>query len=209
MTEKEKRRKFLIDLRNKALEADLPLKSGATNLVFGEGNVMSELLFIGEGPGHWEDMKARPFVGNAGALLNQMLAAIKIERKDVFITNVIMYRPPQNRDPELIEIKAFEPYLDGIIETIKPKIIITLGRFSMAKFLPNVTITTVHGKKFDVDWKGDKYIILPMYHPAAALRNGEIKRRFVEDFQKIPDVLENTKGKNTDVIMEDTQMSLV
>src|SRR5512137_438913 len=131
-------------LKSKSLnDESLPLRSNAKNLVFGTGNPNAEILFIGEGPGYWEDIKGEPFVGNAGALLNQLLSLIKVERKEVFITNVIMYRPPNNRDPEPSEIKAFEPYLDKIIGIISPKLIVTLGRFSMAKFLPGVFISSV------------------------------------------------------------------
>ena len=209
---REEKRKKLIDLRKKALDDDsLPLKEGATNLVFGEGNVETDILFIGEGPGRWEDVKARPFVGNAGALLNQMLELIQIDRKDVFITNVIMYRPPDNRDPEQEEIEAFAPYVDGIIETINPKMVVTLGRFSMAKFVPNVMISNVHGKPRTIKWKGIEFIVLPMYHPAAALRNGDIKFKFKRDFEQIPEILKDTQVVDGTIPEEDDseQMSLV
>ena len=208
---KEKKRKKLIELRKKALEDDLPLKEGATNLVFGEGNVEAEIVFIGEGPGHWEDVKARPFVGNAGILLNQMLEHIEIRREDVFITNVIMYRPPSNRDPQPEEIDAFSPYLDGIIKTINPKMVVTLGRFSMAKFIPGVMISNVHGKPRKVEWKGRGLTILPMYHPAAALRNGEVKFKFKRDFENIPLIMQEIDKKDDKIEKEkkDEQMSLV
>ena len=191
------KRDELIELREEALSADLPLKGGATRLVFGEGNPNAEILFLGEAPGHWEDVKGLPFVGNAGALLNQMLAQIKIERKEVFITNIIMYRPPENRDPTIEELMAFEKYVDGIIETIDPKLIVTLGRFSMGKFLPGVMISAVHGKLKEVEWKGNRRFILPMYHPAAALRSTAVKDSFKNDFLTIPQVLENIKAKST------------
>jgi uracil-DNA glycosylase len=171
----------------------LPLKKDATRLVFGEGNPDAEILFIGEGPGYWEDQKGIPFVGNAGALLNQLLALLNISRPDVFITNVVHYRPPSNRDPEPSEIAAFQPYLDKIIQIIDPLLIVTLGRFSMGKFLPGATISGVHGKVRDVMWKGQTIAVLPMYHPAAALRNGEIKTRLKDDFLTIPVVLEEIK----------------
>jgi DNA polymerase len=208
---KEKKRKKLIELRKKALEDDLPLKEGATNLVFGEGNVEAEIVFIGEGPGHWEDVKARPFVGNAGILLNQMLEHIEIRREDVFITNVIMYRPPSNRDPQPEEIDAFSPYLDGIIKTIDPKMVVTLGRFSMAKFIPGVMISNVHGKPREVEWKGKSLAILPMYHPAAALRNGEVKFKFKRDFENIPLIMQEIDRKDDKIKNDkkDKQMSLV
>ena len=128
--------KLLDDLRQKMQkDLDLPLRKGATNLVFGDGNPDSALLFIGEGPGFWEDKKGIPFVGNAGALLNQLLSSINMDRSKVYITNVVHFRPPENRDPTPEELQAFKPYLDGIIGIISPKVVVTLGRFSMAKFL--------------------------------------------------------------------------
>jgi DNA polymerase len=201
---KEEKQKALDKLKGKMNKDEtLPLRKGATNLVFGEGNPDAKVMFIGEGPGYWEDQKGQPFVGNAGAFLNQLLQSIKLPREHVFITNVVNYRPPENRDPLPEEIAAFSSYIDKMIEIIKPKMIVTLGRFSMAKFLPGVKISDVHGKLHTVDWKGREIIIVPMYHPAAGLRNGEIKRRTVEDFQKLPEIL-----KETDKI-EVEQISLV
>jgi DNA polymerase len=201
---KEEKQKALDKLKGKMNKDEtLPLRKGATNLVFGEGNPDAKVMFIGEGPGYWEDQKGQPFVGNAGAFLNQLLQSIKLPREHVFITNVVNYRPPENRDPLPEEIAAFSSYIDKMIEIIKPKMIVTLGRFSMAKFLPGVKISNVHGKLHTVDWKGREIIIVPMYHPAAGLRNGEIKRRTVEDFQKLPEIL-----KETDKI-EVEQISLV
>jgi DNA polymerase len=195
--------KSLDELKTK-MRADttLPLRNVATNLVFGDGNPDSEILFIGEGPGYWEDVKGIPFVGNAGALLNQLLAKIGIQRKDVYITNIIHYRAPENRDPEPSEIKAFGKYLDEIIKIINPKIIITLGRFSMAKFLPGVFISSTHGKEKIVEWEGKPLLVIPMYHPAAALRNTEVKLKLIDDFEKIPKLLQNIKEKG-DRIQED------
>jgi DNA polymerase len=171
----------------------LPLQEGATNLVFGSGNPTAEIMLIGEGPGYWEDQKGKPFVGNSGKFLDQLLHSIELPREKVFITNVVNYRPPENRDPLPEEMAAFQPYIDKMIDIIEPKIIITLGRFSMAKFIPGVKISDVHGKEKIIDWKGRKMIIIPMYHPAAGLRNGEMKRRTIEDFSKIPDILIETK----------------
>ena len=201
---KEEKQKALDKLKGKMNKDEtLPLRKGATNLVFGEGNPDAKVMFIGEGPGYWEDQKGQPFVGNAGTFLNQLLQSIKLPREDVFITNVINYRPPENRDPLPEEIAAFSLYIDKMIEIIKPKVIVTLGRFSMAKFLPGVKISDVHGKLYTVVWKGREIAIVPMYHPAAGLRNGEIKRRTVEDFQKLPEIL-----KEADKI-EVEQISLV
>ena len=202
----------LTSLKEKALkDSSLPLKNEATNLVFGVGNPDAKVLFIGESPGHWEDMKAEPFVGRAGALLDQMLLLIKLPREDVYITNVVMYRPPENRDPTPQEIDAFKPYLDGIIDIIKPEIICTLGRFSMAKFLPGVYISDVHGKVKTIDWKGQKVTVVPMYHPAAALRNSQIKIKLQTDFEKIPEVLESDgeKIETKDDKMDSEQIKLI
>lgn len=185
-----KKQKKLDALKRKMQEdMSLPLRSGATNLVFGEGNPNATFMFIGEGPGYWEDQKARPFVGRAGAFLNQLLESINLERKKVFITNVVCFRPPENRDPTPEEIAAFQPYIDRMIVTIDPKVIVTLGRFSMAKFIPGVYISSVHGEARFVDWGGKKITVVPMYHPAAGLRNEEVKRKTFEDFQKLPNII--------------------
>lgn len=173
-------------------DGSLPLKKGATNLVFGVGNAETKILFIGEGPGYWEDQKAEPFVGNAGKLLDQALQSIKLPRGDVYITNVVHHRPPENRDPTFEEMSTYGAYLDKIIEIIDPKVIVTLGRFSMGKFLHNVKISSVHGKPFVVEWKGKNTTVVPMYHPAAALRSGEMMARFKEDFAKLPEILKES-----------------
>jgi len=184
----------LRELKKKMKEdMSLPLRKTAVNLVFGEGSSDAKLLFLGEGPGYWEDQKGRPFVGNAGALLNQLLYSIKLPREEVFITNVVCYRPPENRDPLPEEIAAFEPYIDEMIEVIRPKVIVTLGRFSMAKFIPGVKITVVHGKPHGVDWKGRKLVVVPMFHPAAALRSGEVLRQAKEDFLKLPELVKDSQ----------------
>lgn len=168
----------------------LPLKKSDTNLVFGVGDADTNILFIGEGPGYWENLKKEPFVGNAGKFLDQLLAAINIPRESVYITNVVHHRAPENRDPFPSEIEAYGKYLDEIINTIDPKVIITLGRFSMAKFLPEARISSVHGKIHRVNWKDKEIVIIPMYHPAAALRNGEVMRLEKEDFLKLSKMLE-------------------
>lgn len=200
------KQKLLDELKSKMSKDDsLPLKKGSTQLVFGDGSPDAEILFIGEGPGFWEDQKGIPFVGNAGALLNQMLAMVKIPRSEVYITNVIHHRPPQNRDPLPEEIKAYQPYLDEIIKIIEPRIIVTLGRFSMAKFMPGVFISSVHGKEKKADVNGKNIIIFPMYHPAAALRNGEVKMKFKMDFEKLPDILVKEKEEKSNNQKEDKE----
>lgn len=179
-----------------ASDNNLPLKSGATNLVFGVGNPECKFLFIGEGPGHWEDVKGEPFVGNAGALLNQLLQSIKLPRENVFITNIVMHRPPGNRDPQPFEIEAYKPYIDGIIDIINPKVVVTLGRFSMGKFLPGAYISDVHGKTKVVEYQGRSLTVVPMYHPAAGLRRIEIKEYLKSDFAKLPEVLKEVSEKS-------------
>lgn len=190
MTKEEK----LKELKRK-LEEDksLPLRSGATQLVFGEGNPNTDFYFLGEAPGYWEDQKGRPFVGTAGKLLDETLSENGVKREDVYISNVVRFRPPGNRDPFPEELAAFAPYVDEEIEIIDPKIIVTLGRYSMAKFLANVLISRVHGKVFKVDWKGKERVIIPMFHPAAALRREDIMEQFKEDFKILKKVLEDLK----------------
>lgn len=206
--DKQVKKLKLNKLREKMLKDDsLPLKKGSTNLVFGDGDSDADMFFIGEGPGYWEDQKGIPFVGNAGAFLNQLLQSIEVPREDVYITNVICYRPPQNRDPLPEEIAAFQPYIDKMIGIINPKIIVTLGRFSMAKFIPGVTISTIHGKEHKIDWKGSNIVVVPMYHPAAGLRNGEIRRRTIEDFKILPEIINNMESP--EVSIEAEQMELV
>lgn len=170
-------------------DESLPLKKGANKLVFGSGNTEASILCIGEGPGRNEDATGLPFVGQAGKLLDKLLLLAGLERKKVFITNIVHHRPPENRDPEPPEIEAYGKYLDKIIKIIKPKMIITLGRFSMAKFLPDVFISGVHGRKFDVTFSGMDITIVPMYHPAASLRNGKVLEAEQKDFVQLKEIL--------------------
>ncbi len=135
-------------------------------------------------------------MGQAGKLLDKLLALAGLERKKVFITNVVHHRPPENRDPTPDEIEAYGKYLDQIINIIKPEIILTLGRFSMAKFLPNVFISDVHGKKNDINWEGRAIVVVPMYHPAASLRNGSVLEKEKADFLQLKDLLTNLRQKN-------------
>ena len=190
-------------------DKSLPLRQGATNLVFGEGDPKAKVVFIGEGPGYWEDQKGRPFVGNSGAFLNYLLQSIELPREEVYITNIIHYRPPGNRDPLPLEMAAFKTYLDSIIEIIDPKIVVTLGRFSMAKFLPGVKISAVHGKPRIVNWNGKKIAVIPMYHPAAGLRSTEIKKRTIEDFRVILEILKQIEKEAIEEKEKVEQMSLV
>ena len=179
--------KKLSELKRK-IEADeaLPL-FGSANLVFGEGNPNSDVLFIGEAPGFHEDLMSRPFVGQAGKLLDKLLLQISWPRESVYITNIVKRRPPQNRDPLPEEIKAYEPYLKTQIEIINPKIIATLGRYSMNHFLPFAKISRDHGQ---AQYWGD-YLIMPLYHPAAALRSTAVLKELEADFKKLPEILKN------------------
>jgi len=167
----------------------LPLKKGAGKLVFGSGNTEAKILCIGEGPGRNEDLQGLPFVGQAGKLLDKLLLLAGLPRNKVFITNIVHHRPPENRDPLPSEIEAYGKYLDEIIKIVNPKIIITLGRFSMAKFLPDVYISGVHGKKYDIKWNGKNVSVIPMYHPAASLRNGSILEAEKKDFSQLGELL--------------------
>jgi uracil-DNA glycosylase family 4 len=162
------------------------LAAQATQLVFGVGIPDAELVFIGEAPGKNEDLQVEPFVGAAGRFLNEMLAMIGLERKDIYITNIVKYRPPNNRDPLPEEKQAFLPYLEKQLEIIKPKLIITLGRHSMDVLLPGLKISQVHGEPKRYQGK----VYLPLFHPAAALYNGGMRQTLIDDFAKIPLILE-------------------
>jgi uracil-DNA glycosylase len=157
----------------------------------GEGPMNAEIMFIGEGPGFYENEAGRPFVGNAGKFLDELLAKAGVNRAQVFITNVVKCRPPANRDPQPEELQACNNYLDRQIAAINPKMIVTLGRFSMAKFLPNVKISGVHGQSFWLkDRDGENYrLVVPMYHPAAALHQPSLKTDVEKDFARLPDYL--------------------
>ncbi len=162
------------------------LAKTATQLVFGDGNPDAQVVFIGEAPGKNEDLKGLPFVGAAGKFLDEMLASIKLNRQDVYITNIVKYRPPNNRDPLPDEKDAFLPYLQAQLDVIRPKIVVTLGRHSLNCFLPDLQISAVHGQP--KRYKGQVY--LPLFHPAAALYNGGLRETLQEDFAKIPAILE-------------------
>ena len=181
--------KDLEKLKNKMEEdMELPLYKKA-NLVFGEGDPDAKVLFIGEAPGFYEDQERRPFVGRAGQLLNKLLNDLKWKRESVYITNIVKRRPPENRDPSPEEIGIYKSYLKKQIEIIQPKIIATLGRYSMNFFLPNVKISVGHGKVFNFK----KHIVYPLYHPAAALRSTNVLRELKKDFKRLPTLLKHYK----------------
>lgn len=161
------------------------LHSGRTNAVPGEGPEQADVMFIGEGPGFHEDKQGRPFVGAAGQFLEELLSNINLKRDAVFITNVVKCRPPANRDPEPDEIEACRGYLERQIELIQPKMVVTLGRFSMARYFPNAKISQIHGQPK----KMEGVIYFPMYHPAAALHQPSLRRTVQEDMKRIPQLL--------------------
>ncbi len=161
------------------------LAAGATQLVFGDGSPDADVLFIGEAPGKKEDELGLPFVGAAGRFLDEMLALIGLKRHDVYITNIVKYRPPENRDPYPDEKSAFLPYLREQITVIAPKLIVTLGRHSMDALLPGLRISDCHGQPKRL--RGQVY--MPLFHPAAALYNGSMRQTLIDDYMKIPKVL--------------------
>lgn len=160
------------------------LKQQATQLVMGEGNPNASILLIGEAPGKNEDLQGRPFVGAAGKFLDYMLQNAGLKRDDIYITNIVKYRPPNNRDPLPQEKQDFWPYLIRQIEIINPKVIITLGRHSGMAFLPGLVISKHHGQAQQVSLGGRQQLIIPLYHPAAALYNGGMRQVLVDDFTK-------------------------
>ena len=161
------------------------LHKSRVKAVPGEGPEHAEIMFVGEGPGFHENQQGRPFVGAAGQFLEELLASIGLKREQVFITNVVKCRPPGNRDPLPEEIEACKQYLDRQIALIQPKVIVTLGRFSMARAFPNEKISAIHGRPKKID--GIVYV--PMFHPAAALHQPSLKRTVEEDFKKLPQIL--------------------
>lgn len=169
------------------------LASTAKQLVIGDGNLDAEIVFIGEAPGKNEDEQGIPFVGAAGKFLNEMLAQAGLVRNDVYITNIVKYRPPNNRDPLPEEKKAFWPYLVRQLDVISPKVVVTLGRHSMEYFLPEAKISQVHGEAKRITFGDKKVVIVPLYHPAAALYNGGMRQTLIDDFLRVPKVIEKLK----------------
>lgn len=165
------------------------LRDQATQLVMGDGNPNAEIVFIGEAPGKNEDLQGKPFVGAAGKFLNEMLAQAGMDRGDVYITNIVKYRPPNNRDPLPEEKAAFWPYLLKQLEIIQPKVVITLGRHSMEYFLPGMKIGQIHGEPKRIQFGDHKIVIMPLFHPAAALYNGGLRQTLIDDFLKVPEVI--------------------
>ena len=183
------------------MEKDNSLPFPEATLVFGEGNPEANVLFIGEAPGFHEDQQGRPFVGRSGKLLDTLMEELGWKREDVYITNIVKRRPPQNRDPLPAEIEKYKPYLDEQIEIIAPEVIVPLGRFAMMYFIPNGKISQDNGKVF---WWKD-FLVMPVYHPAAILRRGSLLKDMKEAFAKLPklvksykDLLEKEKARQSD-----------
>jgi len=185
-----------LDALKRQIEKDNPcsdMAKSATQLVFGEGDAGSEVVFIGEAPGKQEDLQGKPFVGSSGKLLNEMLKSINMDRSDVYITNIVKYRPEDNRDPLPEEKKEFWPYLIEQLKIIKPKLVVTLGRHSGQAFIPDLHISADHGKTrnavYSHNGSEEKLLVLPLYHPAAALYNGSLKETLFEDFKSISRII--------------------
>jgi len=182
---------------------DCELANYRTKAVPGEGAEDADLLFIGEAPGWHEDQQGRPFIGPAGQFLDQLLASIGLRREEVYIANVIKCRPPQNRDPLPAEIQSCSKWLDRQIEIIQPQMIVTLGRYSLDRYFPNQSISKIHGKPR----KSGGVIYYPMYHPAAALHQGSLRRTIEADMLKIPQILAQGEDLPQDEV-ESQQLSL-
>lgn len=192
----EMKRRQLDQLSEEILAKNIcpELSEQATQLVMGDGNPDADIVFIGEAPGKSEDLQGKPFVGAAGKFLDEMLAEAGMERSDVYITNIVKYRPPNNRDPLPDEKAAFLPYLLRQLEIIDPKAVITLGRHSMEYFLPDAKISQVHGhavrkKVVYHDRTEHEWLIIPLYHPAAALYNGSMRQALIDDFVRVPPII--------------------
>ncbi len=198
------KQKQLDELNKKMLACSAcDLRKTCTQVVPGEGSAEAEIMFIGEGPGQKEDELGRPFVGAAGKFLDEMLGVINLKREAVYIANVVKCRPPQNRDPLPEEAATCWPWLLEQIKTIQPKLIVTLGRHSMERFLPNQKISQVHGKALrrEIDGLGKaslpagRQVFYTLYHPAAALYNGSMREVLIKDFKRIPKILEKIKNE--------------
>lgn len=194
MTSEEKQKR-LDELEQAIVAAKLTpeLAAQATQLVFGTGNPDADIVFIGEAPGKNEDLKGEPFVGAAGKFLNEMLASVGLNRGDIYITNIVKYRPPNNRDPLPEEKIQFWPYLLKQIAIIRPKVVATLGRHSGQAFLKDLHISVDHGSpkriKVILDGEPQSIVILPLYHPAAALYNGGLRETLLEDFHIVKNII--------------------
>jgi len=188
----------LENIKQKILEKNLPLKDTSKNLVFGKGNPNAKIMFIGEAPGEKEDEGGVPFVGSAGKELDRLLSLIELKIDDVYIANILKYRPPNNRNPSIDEIEMHTPYLIEQIKVIEPKIIITLGNYSTKfilssfdiKNMKNIPgITSLHGKQNNLTINGINFMVVPLFHPAAMLYNPSLRKILENDFIGIKEIL--------------------
>jgi uracil-DNA glycosylase family 4 len=195
----------LDEIQQKILDAKVTpeLAAAATQLVFGTGNPDADIVLIGEAPGKSEDRSGLPFVGASGKFLDEMLASVGLNRDDIYITNIVKYRPPNNRDPLPEEKEVFLPYLQAQLEVIQPLVVVTLGRHSTNCFLPDLQISSEHGnpQKVKLAFRSDptqvlEVVILPLYHPAAALYNGGLRQTLLDDFLQIPDIIKKISHTN-------------
>lgn len=185
-----------LDILNKYWQENCTcdLRKTAIQAVFGNGNAESEIVFIGEAPGKKEDLEGKPFIGAAGKFLNEMLESIGKKREDIYITNIVKYRPPNNRDPETEEKESCNLWLISELKIISPKLIVFLGRHSMLRFFPKEKIGAVHGKLLVLNTPElGEQAFLPLYHPAAALYNGGMRETLIKDFKKIPRMIKIIK----------------
>ena len=173
-----------------------PLAQARTHAVPGEGDYSATVMFVGEGPGSEEDRQGRPFVGASGQFLTESLAQLGIRRTDVYITNVVKCRPPNNRDPLPNELNACSGYLDRQVELVNPRIIVTLGRYSMRRWFGDASITRIHGQIRNI---GHGRVALAMFHPAAALRNPQWREDFARDLTKLPPLIQRAQAANAAV----------
>jgi len=196
-----KKQKLLDQIKADILKNNIcpDLAHDAINLVMGDGNNNADIVFIGEAPGKKEDILGLPFMGAAGKFLDEMLDTVGIKRSDVYITNIVKYRPPNNRDPLPDEKEAFWPYLVRQLDVIRPKIVVTLGRHSMEYFLPKEKISIIHGQPKRIAFGKDKIVVVPLYHPAAALYNGSMRNILIEDFKKLPKIINILKNEKENI----------
>ncbi len=205
MTKQQKLDKLKAQIEASGITPELA--ATAKQLVFGDGNPNADIVFIGEAPGKNEDEQGKPFVGASGKFLGEMLEMIGLKRDDIYITNIVKYRPPNNRDPLPAEKQAFLPFLQEQLDIIQPNLIVTLGRHSMDVLLPGLKISQVHGqpKRIRVNWHkraerqetdGLVLVVLPLFHPAAALYNGGMRQTLIDDFALVPAILQKIKDKD-------------
>ena len=187
MSDKQEKLSYIASLVNQCQKC--PLYKTANKAVTGAGDPNGKIMIIAEAPGFYEDREGIPFVGSSGKLLDQLLSSITLTRNQVFITNILKHHPPQNRNPLPLEIKACSPFLKAQIKIIKPKIIITLGRFALNYFFTESKITQIHGQKQQINWQGINLTIFPVYHPSAGLRSQPMLQALQNDFLKIKSFL--------------------